>query len=56
VSVGNKSAGWKLTAGVANLFDERYLIQGNASLGTLGYAEKMFARPRNWFVEVSAQF
>ncbi|MBC7580085.1 MAG: TonB-dependent receptor [Tardiphaga sp.] len=45
-----------LTAGVINLFDERYLIQGNASLGTLGYAERIYARPRNWFVQVSAKF
>jgi iron complex outermembrane receptor protein len=48
--------GWKLQAGVINLFDERYLIQGNASLGTLGYAERIYARPRNWYVQVSAEF
>ncbi|OYY92081.1 MAG: TonB-dependent receptor [Sphingomonas sp. 28-66-16] len=45
-----------LSAGVINLFDERYLIQGNASLGTLGYAERIYARPRNWFVQVAARF
>ncbi len=45
-----------VTAGVINLFDEEYLIQGNASLGTLGYAERMFARPRNWYVQVAARF
>jgi len=56
VSLANKGAGWKLTAGIQNLLDEEYLIQGNASLGTLGYAEKMYARPRNWFVQVSAEF
>ena len=47
---------WKLTAGVINLFDEEYLIQGNASLGTLGYAERIFARPRNWYVQASIEF
>jgi iron complex outermembrane receptor protein len=47
---------WKLTAGVLNLFDEEYLIQGNASLGTLGYAERIYARPRNWYVQASVQF
>ncbi|MXO65849.1 TonB-dependent receptor [Altererythrobacter endophyticus] len=47
---------WKLQAGVINLFDKDYLIQGNASLGTLGYAEKIYARPRNWYVQVSAEF
>lgn len=56
VSLANDDSGWKLTAGVMNVFDERYLIQGNASLGTLGYAEKIYARPRNWFVQVSAEF
>jgi iron complex outermembrane receptor protein len=48
--------GLELTAGVNNLFDERYLIQGNASLGTLGYEERMFARPRNWYVQASFEF
>ena len=47
---------WKLTAGVINLFDEEYLIQGNASLGTLGYAERIFARPRNWYVQATVEF
>jgi len=47
---------WSVTAGVANIFDEEYLIQGNASLGTLGYAERMFARPRNWYIQVAAEF
>jgi iron complex outermembrane receptor protein len=47
---------WKLTAGVLNLFNEEYLIQGNASLGTLGYAERIYARPRNWYVQASVQF
>ncbi len=56
LSLADKDKGWKLTAGVINLFDEDYLIQGNASLGTLGYAEKIYARTRNWFVQLSAEF
>jgi iron complex outermembrane receptor protein len=48
--------GWQLTAGVLNLFDERYLVQGNASLATLGYAERMYARPRNWFLQLAVEF
>ncbi|MBO9519349.1 MAG: TonB-dependent receptor [Porphyrobacter sp.] len=47
---------WTVTAGVINLFDERYLIQGNASLATLGYAERIFARPRSWYVQLAAEF
>ncbi|KLE33982.1 TonB-dependent receptor [Aurantiacibacter luteus] len=47
---------YRIQAGVINALDEEYLIQGNASLGTLGYAEKIFARPRNWYVQVSTEF
>ena len=60
--IGNASVtlrmrnGIELSGGVNNLFDEDYLIQGNASLATLGYAERIFARPRNWFVQVGASF
>lgn len=60
--VGNGSVGLKLangieiSAGVNNILDQRYLIQGNASLATLGYAERIFARPRNWFAQLSASF
>jgi len=39
-----------------NLLDKHYLIQGNASLATLGYAERIFARPRNWFLQFSVDF
>lgn len=46
----------EITGGVQNLFDERYLIQGNASLATLGYAERMYARPRNWYLQLSGRF
>jgi len=41
---------------VLNLSDERYLVQGNASLATLGYAERIYARPRNWFLQLSVGF
>ncbi len=60
--VGNASIALKLdkgievTGGVTNLLDERYLVQGNASLATLGYAERIYARPRSWYVQVSASF
>ena len=47
---------FEVQAGVINLFDKEYLIQGNASLGTLGYAEKIYARPQNWYLQVSAEF
>jgi len=56
LSKGADALGWKVTAGVLNLFDELYLVQGNASLATLGYAERIYARPRNWFVQLSVDF
>ncbi|WP_066660356.1 MULTISPECIES: TonB-dependent receptor [unclassified Sphingomonas] len=60
--VGNVSATLKLgngievSGGVNNVLNEQYLIQGNASLATLGYAERIFARPRSWYVQVAASF
>jgi iron complex outermembrane receptor protein len=56
VTLAESKRGWQVTAGVLNLLDERYLIQGNASLATLGYAERIFARPRNWFMQLSVDF
>jgi iron complex outermembrane receptor protein len=47
---------YEISGGVTNLFDEQYLIQGNASLGTLGYAERIYARPRSWYLQVSGRF
>ena len=47
---------FELMGGINNLFDERYLIQGNASLATLGYAERIYARPRNWYLQLSGKF
>jgi iron complex outermembrane receptor protein len=56
LTLTNTERRWQVTAGVQNVFDERYLVQGNASLATLGYAETIFARPRNWFVQLSFDF
>lgn len=47
---------WDVTFGINNLTDERFLEQGNASLATLGYAEVIYARPRNWFLSLSTEF
>ncbi len=56
IRFADERRGWQATAGVSNLFDEPYLIQGNASLATLGYAERMYARPRSWFMQLSLTF
>src|SRR4029434_1015357 len=46
LTLADKSKGWQVTAGVQNLTDERYLVQGNASLGTLGHGERIFRPSR----------
>lgn len=56
VTLENLSNYWDVTFGVNNLTDERYLDQGNASLATLGYAEVIYARPRNWYLAFSKEF
>jgi iron complex outermembrane receptor protein len=56
VTLADSQRGWQVTGGVLNLLDRNYLIQGNASLATLGYAERIFARPRNWFLQFSVDF
>lgn len=46
---------WKVRAGLNNATDEDYLVAGNSSFSTsAGYAEAIYARPRNWFM--SAQY
>lgn len=50
------SGKWSLGAYVQNLTDELYPVQGNASLETLGYAEMIYARGRNWYVGVTYNF
>ncbi len=56
LTLADTERGWRLTTGLLNALDERYLVQANASLATLGYAEKMYARPRHWFVGLSFDF
>jgi iron complex outermembrane receptor protein len=41
---------WNVGFYVDNLTDELYPVMGNASLATLGYAEIIYARGRNWYV------
>ena len=50
-----KSKKIKITAGVINLTDERYLLAGDSN-GTLSYANGIYARPRNWFTSVKYNF
>ncbi|HLF32512.1 MAG TPA: TonB-dependent receptor [Xanthomonadales bacterium] len=53
----NDDAGkWEIGLYFQNLTDELYPVQGNASLGTLGYAEQVYARGRNWYLGVNYNF
>lgn len=48
---------WRFRAGVNNLTDEDYRVAGNSSLSTsAGYAEAIYARPRNWFLSAEYKF
>jgi len=48
---------WTATAGITNLTDERYIVAGNSSYSTsTGYAEVVYARPREWFIAISKRF
>lgn len=56
ITLAQDERGLTLQAGVQNLFDKHYKVQGNASLATLGYAEAIYARPRNWYVQIGYSF
>ncbi|MGE0113271.1 MAG: TonB-dependent receptor [Steroidobacteraceae bacterium] len=48
---------WSLNLGVENATDELYPVAGNSSLTTsAGYAEIIYSRPRNWYLEVKKSF
>jgi len=48
---------WRLMFGVNNLTDKLYPVAGNSSLSTSsGYAEIIYARPRNYFLSGTYNF
>ncbi|HEY5810026.1 MAG TPA: TonB-dependent receptor, partial [Povalibacter sp.] len=48
---------WKFRGGVNNATDEDYRVAGNSSYSTsAGYAETIYARPRNWFASAEYNF
>ncbi len=48
-------SGWSLTFGVNNVTDARYIIAGDSN-GALGYRLAVYARPRNWYVNLGYEF
>ena len=56
-SVGFEAgAGWSVRGFVDNIFDKRYLINGQNGLASVGYAETSYARGREWGVTARFQF
>ena len=48
---------WRVMLGVNNATDETYAIAGNSSLTTgSGYAEIAYARPREYFAQLTYDF
>ena len=56
ITLEDRQRGWQFTLSVDNLSDERFIEQGNASFATLGYAEAIYARPRNVLLAFSVDF
>jgi len=57
LTLENSARAWRLMFGVNNLTDKVYPVAGNSSLSTSsGYAEIIYARPRNYFVSGSYSF
>ena len=57
LTLENASRAWRLMFGVNNLSDKVYPVAGNSSLSTSsGYAEIIYARPRNYFVSGTYHF
>ncbi|WP_321396128.1 TonB-dependent receptor [Emcibacter sp.] len=50
-------SGWRVTFGVNNLTDKLYQVAGNSSFSTAtGYEEVIYARKRNWYLALTADF
>jgi iron complex outermembrane receptor protein len=51
------TGGWKIRGGLNNATDEDYRVAGNSSYSTsAGYAEAIYARPRNWYLSAEYNF
>jgi iron complex outermembrane receptor protein len=57
VTLGSDDGKWKVKAGANNLTDELYPVAGNSSFTTsAGYAEIIYARPRNYYLNATFNF
>lgn len=46
---------WTMTFGVNNVTDERYIVSGDSNV-VLGYRLAVYARPRNWYLNMEYRF
>jgi len=56
VSYGPNSGRWQVFAGVKNLTDETYLLQGVNYLGSYNFVSKYYSDPRTWTAGVRVNF
>jgi iron complex outermembrane receptor protein len=57
LTLADDNAGWRARVSVFNLTDELYRVMGNSSMTTAsGYAEIIYARPRNFTVTFEKSF
>jgi iron complex outermembrane receptor protein len=57
LTLGSDDGKWKVKAGANNLTDELYPVAGNSSFTTsAGYAEIIYARPRNYYLNATFNF
>lgn len=57
ITLADDAGGWKAKLSVFNLTDELYPVMGNSSMTTSsGYAEIIYARPRNVTVSIEKSF
>ncbi len=47
---------WKVSAGVTNLTNERYLLGGYSDLQQTGATTGTFSRPREWFLKLRYRY
>lgn len=56
ISVTDPSGRWRVSAGIANLTDHRYIVGGFSDLPASGLTDAIYARPREWSLGVRHTF
>jgi iron complex outermembrane recepter protein len=56
ISLTDPSSTWRLSVGVSNLTDKRYIVGGFSDLPASGFTDATFARPREWSVSMRYTF